>query len=197
MYKRQVDDFAGFLASSEPFCITPAPLFTGTVLVEEKLSFVTEAEIYPSTTRSSRRKRVKTSNIDSMLKDLSEVKVGDPVVHEEHGIGRYLGLVSLDLGDGSNEFLHLEYAANAKLYVPVSNLHLISRYSGTSPEHAPLHTLGSGQWEKATKRAAQQARDTAAELLNLYAQRAARSGHSFKIDWSDYETCLLYTSRCV
>ena len=184
----KVDDFAGFLASSEPFCITPAPLFTGTVLVEEKLSFVTEAEIYPSTTRSSRRKRVKTSNIDSMLKDLSEVKVGDPVVHEEHGIGRYLGLVSLDLGDGSNEFLHLEYAANAKLYVPVSNLHLISRYSGTSPEHAPLHTLGSGQWEKATKKAAQQARDTAAELLNLYAQRAARSGHSFKIDWSDYET---------
>lgn len=184
----KVDDFAGFLASSESFCITPAPLFTGTILVEEKLSFVTEAEIYPSTTRSSRRKRVKTSNIDSMLKDLSEVKVGDPVVHEEHGIGRYLGLVSLDLGDGSNEFLHLEYAANAKLYVPVSNLHLISRYSGTSPEHAPLHTLGSGQWEKATKKAAQQARDTAAELLNLYAQRAARSGHSFKIDWSDYET---------
>ncbi len=184
----KVDDFAAFISASEPFCIAPAPLFAGTILVEEKLSFVTEAELYPSTTRSARRKRAKTTNVDSMLKDLSEVRVGDPVVHEEHGIGRYLGLVSLDLGDGPTEFLHLQYAADAKLYVPVSNLHLISRYSGTSPEHAPLHTLGSGQWEKAKKKAAQQARDTAAELLNIYAQRAARTGHAFKIDWSDYET---------
>ena len=184
----KVDDFAAFIAAREPFCIAPAPLFAGTILVEEKLAFVTEAELYPSTTRSARRKRAKTTNVDAMLKDLSEVRVGDPVVHEEHGIGRYLGLVSLDLGDGPTEFLHLQYAADAKLYVPVSNLHLISRYSGTSPEHAPLHTLGSGQWEKAKKKAAQQARDTAAELLNIYAQRAARTGHPFKIDWNDYET---------
>ena len=183
----RVDDFAAFIASTESFCITPAPLFSGTILVDEKLSFVTEAELYPSTTRAARKKRTKTSNIDSMLKDLSEVKVGDPVVHEEHGIGRYRGLVSLDFGDGPNEFLHLEYASEAKLYVPVSNLHLISRYSGTSPEHAPLHTLGSGHWEKTKKKAAQQARDTAAELLNIYAQRAARVGHAFKVDWSDYE----------
>ena len=183
----RVDDFAAFMAATESFCITPAPLFSGTILVHEKLSFVTEAELYPSTTRAARKKRAKTSNIDSMLKDLSEVKVGDPVVHEEHGIGRYRGLVSLDLGDGPNEFLHLEYASDAKLYVPVSNLHLISRYSGTSPEHAPLHTLGSGHWEKTKKKAAQQARDTAAELLNIYAQRAARIGHAFKVDWSDYE----------
>ena len=184
----KLDDFAAFAGAREPFCVTAAPLFAGSILVQEKLSFVTEAELYPSTTRSARRKRAKTTNVDSMLKDLSEVRVGDPVVHEEHGIGRYLGLVSLDLGDGPTEFLHLEYSNQAKLYVPVSNLHLISRYSGTSPEHAPLHTLGSGQWEKAKKKAAQQARDTAAELLNIYAQRAARVGHSFKIDWSDYET---------
>ncbi len=183
----RVDDFAAFMAAAESFCITPAPLFSGTILVEEKLSFVTEAELYPSTTRAARKKRAKTSNIDSMLKDLSEVKVGDPVVHEEHGIGRYRGLVSLDLGDGANEFLHLEYASEAKLYVPVANLHLISRYSGTSPEHAPLHTLGSGHWERTKKKAALQARDTAAELLNIYAQRAARVGHAFKVDWSDYE----------
>ena len=184
----KVDDFAAFNASSAPFCIAASPLAVGSVLVEEKISLVTETELYPSSTRQTRRKRAKTTNVDSMLKDLSEVRVGDPVVHEEHGIGRYLGLVSLDLGDGPTEFLHLEYANQAKLYVPVSNLHLISRYSGTSPEHAPLHTLGSGQWEKAKKKAAQQARDTAAELLNIYAQRAARVGHSFKIDWSDYET---------
>jgi transcription-repair coupling factor (superfamily II helicase) len=181
-----VEDFASFNASAEKVCIAAAPLFSGTVLVDEKIVLITEAELYPSTTRQTRRKRAKTSNVDSMLKDLSEVKVGDPVVHEEHGIGRYLGLFSLDLGDGPTEFLHLEYANEAKLYVPVANLHLITRYSGTSPEHAPLHTLGSGQWEKARKKAAQQARDTAAELLNIYAQRAARVGHSFKIDWSDY-----------
>ncbi|TAG47456.1 MAG: transcription-repair coupling factor [Betaproteobacteria bacterium] len=181
-----VEDFIAFTESSEKFCIAAAPLFTGTLLVKEKISIITESELYPTTTRQTRRKRAKTSNVDSMLKDLSEVKVGDPVVHEEHGIGRYLGLVSLDLGDGSNEFLHLEYANGAKLYVPVSNLHLITRYSGTSPEHAPLHVLGSGQWEKVKKKAAQQARDTAAELLNIYAQRAARVGHAFKIDWSDY-----------
>ncbi len=114
-----------------------------------------------------------------MLRDLSEVRIGDPVVHEQHGIGRYLGLVTLDLGDGAAEFLQLVYANDAKLYVPVSNLHLIGRYSGASPEAAPLHELGSGQWEKAKRRAARQAHDTAAELLNLYAQRALRKGHAF------------------
>ncbi len=182
----RVESFADFQRSAEAFCIAAAPLFAGCALVEDRIAIITEAELYPAAPRQARRKRAKTSNVDSMLRDLSEVKVGDPVVHEEHGIGRYLGLVSLDLGDGSTEYLHLEYANNAKLYVPVASLHLISRYSGTSPEHAPLHTLGSQQWEKAKRKAAQQARDTAAELLNIYAQRAARVGHSFKIDWSDY-----------
>ncbi len=122
-----------------------------------------------------------------MVRDLSEVRIGDPVVHEQHGIGRYLGLLTLDLGDGANEFLQLVYANDAKLYVPVSNLHLISRYSGASPDAAPLHELGSGQWEKAKKKAAQQAHDTAAELLNIYAQRAARTGYAFGLKPHDYE----------
>jgi transcription-repair coupling factor (superfamily II helicase) len=182
----RVESFADFQKSRETFCIVAGPLFAGCALIEDRVAIITEAELYPAAPRQARRKRAKTSNVDSMLRDLSEVKVGDPVVHEEHGIGRYLGLVSLDLGDGSTEYLHLEYANDAKLYVPVASLHLISRYSGTSPEHAPLHTLGSQQWEKAKRKAAQQARDTAAELLNIYAQRAARVGHSFKIDWSDY-----------
>src|SRR5207244_10102906 len=121
------------------------------------------------------------------LRDLSEVKIGDPVVHEQHGIGRYRGLVALDLGEGTAEFLHLEYANETTLYVPVSSLHLIGRYSGASPEAAPLHALGSGQWEKAKKKAAQQAHDTAAELLNLYAQRAARVGHAFELKPHDYD----------
>jgi transcription-repair coupling factor (superfamily II helicase) len=116
-----------------------------------------------------------------MVRDLSELKIGDPVVHSSHGIGRYMGLVSMDLGEGETEFLHLEYAKETKLYVPVSQLHVISRYSGASPEDAPLHTLGSGQWEKAKRKAAQQVRDTAAELLNLYARRALRQGHAFRI----------------
>jgi transcription-repair coupling factor (superfamily II helicase) len=182
----RVESFAEFRESAETFCIVAAPLFAGCALIEDRIAIITEAELYPAAPRQAKRRRAKTSDVDSMLRDLSEVKVGDPVVHEEHGIGRYLGLASLDLGDGSTEFLHLEYANNAKLYVPVASLHLISRYSGTSPEHAPLHTLGSQQWEKAKRKAAQQARDTAAELLNIYAQRAARSGHAFKIDWSDY-----------
>ena len=122
-----------------------------------------------------------------MVRDLSELKIGDPVVHANHGIGRYLGLVSMDLGVGETEFLHLEYAKETKLYVPVSQLHVISRYSGAAPEDAPLHILGSGQWEKAKRRAAQQVRDTAAELLNLYARRALREGHAFQYSAHDYE----------
>ena len=139
--------------------------------------------------RATRGKRdaAPPPNVDAMVRDLSEVRIGDPVVHEEHGIGRYLGLVTLDVGDGDTEFLQLIYANDAKLYVPVSNLHLISRYSGASPEAAPLHELGSAQWEKAKRKAAQQAHDTAAELLNLYAQRAARQGHAFTFNAHDYE----------
>ena len=122
-----------------------------------------------------------------MVRDLSELKIGDPVVHINHGIGRYMGLTSMDLGEGETEFLHLEYAKDTKLYVPVSQLHVISRYSGASPEDAPLHSLGSGQWEKAKRKAAEQVRDTAAELLNLYARRAARQGHAFEYSAHDYE----------
>lgn len=179
-------DLAGFLGETARFGITVGPLAAGVLLPAQGLALITEAELYPTQPRAARRRRNRTSDIDGMLRDLSEVKIGDPVVHEEHGIGRYRGLVSLDLGDGPTEFLHLEYANHAKLYVPVANLHLISRYSGASPEHAPLHVLGSGQWDKAKRRAAMQARDTAAELLNLYAQRAARKGHGFRIDWADY-----------
>ncbi len=121
-----------------------------------------------------------------MVRDLSELKIGDPVVHTQHGIGRYMGLVTMDLGEGETEFLHLGYTGDAKLYVPVAHLHVISRYSGADPDNAPLHSLGSGQWDKARRKAAQQIRDTAAELLNLYARRAAREGHAFSLEPRDY-----------
>ncbi len=177
-----------FLAGGEKFVLGVGPLSAGFILPQQHLAFVTESELYATQVRQSRRRdAARKSTTENMLRDLSEVRIGNPVVHEQHGIGRYLGLVSLDLGEGETEFLLLEYAGGDKLYVPVSHLHLIGRYSGASPESAPLHKLGSGQWEKAKKKALKQARDTAAELLNLYAQREARQGHVFKIKPQDYE----------
>jgi transcription-repair coupling factor (superfamily II helicase) len=152
------------------------------------VQFVTETELF-ATTREARRRRKQeqTSSVEALIKDLSELKIGDPVVHLNHGIGRYRGLVNIDLGEGPSEFLHLEYADKATLHVPVSQLHLIGRYTGVSADEAPLHKLGSGQWEKARRKAAEQVRDTAAELLNLYAKRAAREGFSHRFSPHDYE----------
>jgi transcription-repair coupling factor (superfamily II helicase) len=181
------DTFAGFVAARDRVMLMTAPLASGFTWREGGIAFVTEAELYAGVVRRTARQAAKRSNVDAMVRDLSEVRIGDPVVHEEHGIGRYLGLLTLDVGDGPNEFLQLVYANDAKLYVPVSNLHLISRYAGASPDAAPLHELGSGQWEKAKKKAAQQAHDTAAELLNLYALRAARQGYAFTLKPHDYE----------
>ncbi len=186
-----VEGFEGFRASDARLALGVAPLQAGFELSEDAaghLVFITETELYAgSGRRAGKKKQEATNQVESMVRDLSELKIGDPVVHINHGIGRYMGLTSMDLGEGEMEFLHLEYAKDTKLYVPVSQLHVISRYSGTSPEDAPLHTLGSGQWEKAKRKAAEQVRDTAAELLNLYARRAARQGHAFEYSSVDYE----------
>ena len=181
------DDWRSFVAGQGMCALVVSPLHAGFAWPQAKLAFVTEAELYAGVVRRGKRDATRRTNVDAMLRDLSEVRIGDPVVHEQHGIGRYLGLVTMDLGDGAAEFLQLIYANDAKLYVPVANLHLIGRYSGASPEAAPLHELGSSQWDKAKKRAARQAHDTAAELLNLYAQRAARKGYAFKFNAHDYE----------
>lgn len=186
-----VEGFEGFRLSEAKLALGVAPLQAGFELLDEAsghLVFITETELYAgSGRRAGKKKQEATSQVESMVRDLSELKIGDPVVHINHGIGRYMGLTSMDLGEGETEFLHLEYAKDTKLYVPVSQLHVISRYSGTSPEDAPLHSLGSGQWEKAKRKAAEQVRDTAAELLNLYARRAARQGHAFEYSSLDYE----------
>ncbi len=182
-----LDDFLG---SSDKLQLCVAPLHAGAQLSGAlgNIAFITETELYAGSGRRAGRKRQEAATqVESMVRDLSELKVGDPVVHVNHGIGRYQGLISMDLGEGETEFLHLEYAKETKLYVPVSQLHVISRYSGASPEDAPLHALGSGQWEKAKRKAAEQVRDTAAELLNLYARRAARLGHAFEYSSHDYE----------
>ena len=183
----QVADWTQFLAGSERFMLTVAPLHTGFIDHAHQVAVVTENELYAAQVRQRAVRDAKRTSPEGMLRDLSEVKIGDPVVHETHGIGRYLGLQTLDQGEGSTEFLTLEYAKADKLYVPVSSLHLISRYSGAAPEQAPLHQLGSGQWDKAKKKAAAQVHDTAAELLALYAQRATREGYAFKLTPHDYE----------
>jgi transcription-repair coupling factor (superfamily II helicase) len=190
------DSLADFLASTEPLGIATAALNVGFRWLEHGIDLVTETELFaagPTTRR--RKKQEQVSDVEALIKDLSELKVGDPVVHSAHGIGRYTGLVHLDLGNKNaqgdpelQEFLHLEYADKATLYVPVSQLQLISRYTGVSADEAPLHRLGSGQWEKAKRRAAEQVRDAAAELLNIYARRAAREGHAFRYSPTDYET---------
>ena len=179
-----------FLHHHEKLMLCVAPLHSGSLLSEAlgNIAFITETELYAgSGRRAGRKKQEAVTQVDAMVRDLSELKIGDPVVHINHGIGRYHGLISMDLGEGETEFLHLEYAKETKLYVPVSQLHVISRYSGAAPEDAPLHALGSGQWDKAKRKAAEQIRDTAAELLNLYARRALRQGHAFQYSAHDYE----------
>ena len=159
------------------------------VAAQSAIAVITESELYQYVARSRvhnhRKKHAAVS--DGLLRDLAEINIGDPVVHEEHGIGRYMGLVTMDLGGETNEMMLLEYAGEAQLYVPVSQLHLISRYSGQAHENVTLHKLGSGAWNKAKRKAAEKARDTAAELLNLYAQRAAQSGYKFEINELDYQ----------
>ena len=159
------------------------------VAAQSAIAVITESDLYQYVARSRvhNRRKKHASVSDGLLRDLAEINIGDPVVHEEHGIGRYMGLVTMDLGGETNEMMLLEYAGEAQLYVPVSQLHLISRYSGQAHENVALHKLGSGAWNKAKRKAAEKARDTAAELLNLYAQRAAQSGHKFEINELDYQ----------
>ena len=173
---------------------TPSPVGEGwgegkAVAAQSAIAVITESELYQYVARSRvhNRRKKHAAVSDGLLRDLAEINIGDPVVHEEHGIGRYMGLVTMDLGGETNEMMLLEYAGEAQLYVPVSQLHLISRYSGQAHENVALHKLGSGAWNKAKRKAAEKARDTAAELLNLYAQRAAQSGHKFEINELDYQ----------
>ncbi|MSQ52376.1 MAG: transcription-repair coupling factor [Betaproteobacteria bacterium] len=181
-------DYSAFSASAAPLMLAVSPLLNGFLDSLDSHAIITEAELFSATARSrGGRGRERPSSVEGMLRDLSELRAGDPVVHLEHGIGRYRGLIDLDLGEGKTEFLLIEYADADKLYVPVSQLHLIGRYSGGPPEQAPLHRLGGDAWDKAKRRAAKQVRDTAAELLNLYAQRASRQGRSFTINQHDLE----------
>jgi transcription-repair coupling factor (superfamily II helicase) len=177
-----------FLHGDSPRCLLTGNLHNGFALLDldVPLAIITETELFALSAIRGKRKQEKSNTIEAMIKDLAELHLGDPVVHVQHGVARYQGLINLDLGDGETEFLHLAFAGAHALYVPVSQLHTISRYGGGNPDNAPLHTLGSQQWDKARRKAAAQARDTAAELLDLYARRALRKGHAFELDANDY-----------
>lgn len=177
-----------FINSNEPRGMVVAALEEGFSLENPKLTVLTETQLYGKRIMQRRLRKKSPQDTDALIRDLTELQIDDPVVHIDHGIGRYRGLETLKIGDQVGEFLSLEYQNEAKLYVPVSSLHLISRYSGAEPENAPINRLGTDQWLRAKRRAAEKVRDVAAELLDLYAKRAARSGHAYDIPEETYAT---------
>ncbi len=180
-----------FINCADAICITVSEITHGLMLIASDsiatdIAVVTESQIYGQRAIQKRRRKKRGADSENIVQNLTDLTIGAPVVHIDHGVGRYLGLTKLS-GDGYDaEFLLLEYAGNDKLYVPVASLHLISRYTGASAENAPIHRLGSDQWAKARKKAAKQARDVAAELLDIHARRAAVQGRSYHIDENEY-----------
>ncbi|MBU1192295.1 MAG: transcription-repair coupling factor [Gammaproteobacteria bacterium] len=179
------DSWTEFLTADIALGIGIAPLEQGLLLREQGLAIITETQLLGQRTHQrARRKAVRDP--ETLIRDLTDLAPGAPVVHEDHGVGRYLGLQKLRITDIETEFLTLEYAGGDKLYVPVASLHLISRYTGSAPEQAPLHKLGSDQWQKARRKAAERVRDAAAELLEIQARRLARQGYAFEIHTEEY-----------
>ncbi|BAU48581.1 transcription-repair coupling factor [Sulfurifustis variabilis] len=176
---RDVAGWAEFLKSDARLGLTAAPLDRGLALTDPAIAVIAESQLYGERAVQRRRRQKAERDPAAIIRSLAELQVGDAVVHEDHGVGRYLGLQTIDVGDGPTEFICLEYADGDKLYLPILSLHLITRYTGTDPEQAPLHKLGGEAWEKAKRRALEKAYDAAAELLEVYALRAARKGHAF------------------
>ncbi len=169
------------------FAITVAPFDNGFALTEPALCVLTERQFNPDRAPGARRRKRSGRDPETIIRDLGELAVGAPIVHEDHGVGRYRGLITLDAGGALAEYLEIEYAKGDKLYVPVAQLHLVNRYSGASPETAPLHSLGGEQWQKAKRKAAERVRDVAAELLEIQAKRHARVGLAIAVDRAMYE----------
>ncbi len=182
-----VADLPAFLAGGERFAITVAPLEDGFALDEPRVAVLTERQLFPERAGQPRRTRRAGREPEAIIRDLGELTEGAPIVHEDHGVGRYRGLIAMDVGGMPGEFLDIEYAKGDRLYVPVAQLHLISRYSGASAETAPLHSLGGEQWTKAKRKAAEKVRDVAAELLEIQARRRARAGLALDVDRAMYE----------
>lgn len=168
-----------FLAADKPQGISVAPIDSGFYLNHPAITVIAEAELLGKKIKQPRESKLSSLDPEMLIRNLNELQIGDPVVHIEHGVGRYQGLQTLTVGDQVGEFLCLEYARGDKLYVPIASLEMISRYSGTSPEQAPLHSLGTEQWQKVKRKAEEKIRDVAAELLDIYAQRAAHPGIAY------------------
>jgi transcription-repair coupling factor (superfamily II helicase) len=179
---RVVASWEDFLAGDAPIALTVAPLASGLTLAELAITLYAEEQLFGERARQERRRRRSDRDPARIIQQLADLRPGAPVVHEDYGVGRYLGLATMDAGGLAAEFLVLEYADGDKLYVPVQSLERISRYTGAAPESAPLHKLGGDQWAKARSRAAARIRDAAAELLDVYSRRAAREGHAFAVD---------------
>ena len=176
--------FAAALAdgSAAPLSIAVSPLEVGFSLPDAGLTVLTEHELLGQRAPAGRRRTRPVRDPDTIIRDLTELALGAPIVHDDHGVGRYQGLVNLSVGETADEFLAIEYADGDKLYVPVAQLHLVGRYTGASEENAPLHSLRGEAWQRAKRKAAEQVRDVAAELLAIHAQREARSGTAMAID---------------
>ena len=178
IHPRQYPDWLSFLDDDKArIGIGIAPLEKGLLL--DDIAVISEPQLFGEQVMQRRRRKITKRDDDAVVRSLTELMPGSPVVHEDHGVGRYLGLQSLEMNGLITEFLTLEYHGGDKLYVPVSSLHLISRFTGTSPDSAPLHKLGSDVWVRAKRRAAEKAHDVAAELLDIYARRAARKGYAY------------------
>lgn len=181
-----VDGFNEFIDSDRQYCICTAPLDDGLILPDSNIAIICESQLTGNRIGRASRNRRPTHDSDAVIANLADLTIGAPVVHIDHGVGRYQGLITLDIGGTSTEYLSLIYANDDKLYVPVGSLHLISRYTGASEDSAPLHRLGGEQWQKVKRRAAQKAHDVAAELLEIHARRAAKLGYAYKEDTNNY-----------
>ncbi|SDS38980.1 transcription-repair coupling factor [Halopseudomonas litoralis] len=183
-----VDNWHEFVDSDISCGIIIAPVDEGLLCNDPAVALVAESQLFGQRVMQRRRRGKATDLGDTIIRNLTELREGAPVVHIDHGVGRYRGLVNLSVEGQEAEFLKLEYADEATLYVPVSNLHMIARYTGADDDSAPLHRLGSEQWQKARRKAAEKVRDVAAELLDVYSRRAARKGFSFSQPEQDYQT---------
>ena len=183
----EVNNLNAFFHSDLQLAITVANLDEGVSCNDPKLLLIAESQLFGNQVKQARRRKSSSDYQEGIIKNLTELKLGAPVVHLDHGVGRYRGLQIIEHNNQAEEFLVLDYANESKLYVPVTNLHFISRYSGSDEEHAPLHKLGSETWQKAKKKAAEQVRDVAAELLAIYAKRKAKEGFAHELEKEEYE----------
>lgn len=182
-----IETWSDFVSADGELYLLVAALDHGLWLTGPNLAIITETQLSGEKVQQRRRRRKSVDrDLGALMRNLEELDIGSPVVHQDHGVGRYLGLQRLTVGGIDAEFLTLEYANNDKLYVPVSSLHLISRYSGSSVETAPLHKLGGEHWNKVKRRALERVRDVAAELLDIQAKREAKQGHAFQAVTGDY-----------